>query len=277
MVYDNTCKYLAERYARDYATWVFKKVPESVEVMKTELSIEPIRADSVTFLRTEERILHLEFEVDPKEEPPVPLRMLDYWLRLYRRDRLPISQAVILLKETAAAKALVDFFQQENTYHRYQFIRMWEQDPATFLQNPALLPLASLCRTDTPDRLLDRVAEEVGKIDRRGQREEISACSQIIAGLRFEKPFIQQLFREDIMRESVIYQDILQKGVQQGLQQGQQQALVSSILDALSLRFDSVPPSVAPQLSELGADRLQSLNRQAWTCQTLDEFIAQLG
>lgn len=33
--------------------------PRKIEVLKTELSIEPIRADSVTFLQIENRILHL--------------------------------------------------------------------------------------------------------------------------------------------------------------------------------------------------------------------------
>ncbi|MTJ29250.1 hypothetical protein [Aphanizomenon flos-aquae] len=39
---------------------------------------------------------------------------------------------------------------------------------------------------------------------------------EILAGLRFEKNLIRQLLSEDIMQESVIYQDILQKGEQKG-------------------------------------------------------------
>ncbi|WP_180966228.1 hypothetical protein [Fischerella thermalis] len=35
----------------------------SVEVLKTQLSIEPIRTDSVTFLSTPGQILYLEFQV----------------------------------------------------------------------------------------------------------------------------------------------------------------------------------------------------------------------
>jgi len=35
--------------------------------------------------------------------------------------------------------------------------------------------------------------------------------AEILAGLGFVKGIIRQLFREDIMRESVIYQDILQQ------------------------------------------------------------------
>ena len=79
------------------------------------------------------------------------------------------------------------------------------------------------------------------------------------------------------MRESVIYQDILEQGIQQGLQQGQQQALKTSILDALDARFGSVPAEVAPKLEGLTPEQLQGLLRQAWTCAALDAFIRQLG
>ena len=285
MAYDNACKYLSEKYASQFATWILGQVPASVEVLKTELSIEPIRADYLTFLRTYERILHLEFEVDVEGDPPLPLRMLDYWVRLYRLYRMPITQTLILLKETTSAKRLKDRFRVEYTQHRYQIIRMWEQDPEPFLQNPALLPFASLCRSSAPEKLLSKVAESLAKIESSAERGQITACTNILAGLRFDKNLVNQLFREEIMRESATYQDILQKGVQQGLQQGVQQglqqgekqALRTSILDALEARFASVPPQVAPQLEGLAPQQLQMLLRQAWTCGTLDEFLSQLS
>ncbi|MDF0556054.1 hypothetical protein [Kamptonema sp. UHCC 0994] len=274
MSYDNACKYLSEKYPAEFATWILGQTPTSVEILKTELAIEPIRADYLTFLRTQERILHLEFEVNVAGETPLPLRMLDYWVRLYRRYRVPITQALVILKETSAANRLKDQFRVENTRHRYQIIRMWQQDPEPLLHNPALLPLAALCQTDTPERLLSKVGEELAKIEPSAERGQIAACSEILAGLRFEKSLIKQLFREDIMRESVIYQDI----IQQGVEKGQKQALKTSIFDALEVRFNSVPPEVNPKLEGEGLtpENLRALLRQAWTCTTLDEFISQL-
>jgi predicted transposase/invertase (TIGR01784 family) len=269
MSYDNACKYLSEKYPAQFATWILGKTPTSVEVLKTELSIEPIRADYVTFLRTQERILHLEFEVDVEGEPPLPLRMLDYWVRLYRRYRVPITQTLILLKESASARRLTDTFRVENTQHRYRIIRLWEETPESFLQNPALLPLASLCQTSSPDQLLGKVAEELGKIEGSVERGQIAACTEILAGLRFNKTLIKQLFREDIMRESVIYQDILQ--------QGQKQALKTSILEALETRFGAAPPELNFRLEALTPERLHGLLRLAWTCVTVNDFISQLA
>ncbi|MEH2293664.1 hypothetical protein [Nostoc sp.] len=37
-------------------------------------------------------------------------------------------------------------------------LRLWEQDSTIFLVNPALLPLASLMRTDPPQTLLAQQA-----------------------------------------------------------------------------------------------------------------------
>lgn len=281
MAYDNACKYLSEKYPVQFANWILGENYPIVKVLKTELSPEPIRADYLTFLQTQERILHIEFEVDGDGTPPVPLRMLDYWVRLHRRYNIPISQTVILLKETAASRKLKDTFRQENTRHRYQIIRMWEQDPKALLENPALLPLASLCYTADPEQLLAQVAQELTKIETSAERGQIAACTEILAGLRFDKNLIREFLREDIMRESVIYQDILQQGVQrgiqQGLQQGQKQSLKTSIVEALEIRFGVVSAEISQRLNQLTNEQLQGLHRQAIICGSLEEFISQLG
>lgn len=97
------------------------------------------------------------------------------------------------------------------------------EDPAQFLGNPALLPFASLARSNDPERLLSQVAEQVAKIEPVSERQNIATCAGILAGLRFEKRLLQQLFRSDIMRESVFYQSILEEGLQRGIQQGLEQ------------------------------------------------------
>ncbi|AFZ28975.1 hypothetical protein Glo7428_0374 [Gloeocapsa sp. PCC 7428] len=97
MSVDNLCKLLSEKYPAVFASWVLGTPQTEVKVLKTELSIEPIRADYVTFLQLQERILHLEFQTVLTSTPPLPLRMLDYWVRLYRLYRLPVTQVVVLL------------------------------------------------------------------------------------------------------------------------------------------------------------------------------------
>lgn len=181
MAFDNVCKILAEKYPRDFACWLLPNEPRKIEVIKTELSIEPIRADSVTFLQTENRILHLEFQTTEQSETPIPLRMLDYFVRLVRKYDVPITQVVIFLQETRNEIAFTEAYVNEMTTHRYRVIRMWEQDSVLFLENPALLPLAPLTQTDSPQRLLSQVAQSVAKISNRETKQNTAAYTEILA------------------------------------------------------------------------------------------------
>lgn len=117
---------------------------------------------------------------------------------------------------------------------------MWEQDPTPLLADNALLPLATLARTDSPRNLLEQVAAQVARIESAQQRQNLAASVEILAGLRFEQNLINQLFREDIMKESVIYQQILQEGVRQGQQLGRQEGEASLLIRQLERRFGTI-------------------------------------
>ena len=56
---------------------------------------------------------------------------------------------------------------------------------ALFLDNPALLPLAPLTRTNSSQSLLSQVAESVAKIEETQIKRDIAAYTEILAGLRF--------------------------------------------------------------------------------------------
>jgi len=251
MSFDNVCKLLAEKYPTDFVSWLLNQELGNVTVLKTELSIEPIRADFVTFLQTETQILHLEFQTTPESKPPIPLRMLDYYVRLTRLHQVPIIQVVIFLRETDDDSVFTSEYVSETTNHRYRVIRMWEQDSSLFLNNPALLPLAPLTRTNSPEDLLSRVAENIAKIEDTETQKEITACTEILAGLRFEKDLIYQLLREDIMQESVIYQDILQKGERRGERRG--------IIRQLKHRFGEIDEVLIDKIKHLKIKQLDDL------------------
>ena len=210
---DNLCKLLTEKYPDQLASWILGTPQSGVEVLKTELSIEPIRADAVIFLQLPGRILHLEFQTRLASTPPLPLRMLDYWVRLYRLYRLPITQVVVLLLPPTPETIIETAFVVETTRHEYRVIRLWEENPEQLLNDPALLPFAPLAASSQAENLLQQVAGRVSQLES-SQRQEVSAYTEILAGLKFKQDLIKRLFREDIMQESVIYQDILQKGLQ---------------------------------------------------------------
>ncbi len=263
MSYDNTCKYLAEHYPAEFASWLLSINTSDIQVLKTELNLEPIRADSVIFLQISSQILHLEFQTTPKSTPPLDFRMLDYYTRLKREYWCDIEQVLIFLQATSSEIVLNTQYVDKKTRHEYRVIRLWEEDPTPLLANPALLPLATLARTDSPADLLEQVAASVDMIEETGERQNISACVQVLAGLRFEKNLIKQLFREEIMQESVIYQDILQKGLQQGLQQGKEQGkkqeALQLIMRLLTRRFGAIEPEMQQQIRTLSITQLEEL------------------
>lgn len=258
MTYDNVLKYLAAEYPSSFIEWLLAVDDVEIQTLPTELGLAPIRADALYFLPQLQQIVHLEFQTVPTSTPALPLRMLDYWVRLYRQYEHPIEQVVIFLRPTNADAAYVEQFAVGSTIHRYRIVRLWEQDPATLLANPALLPLAVLARTDSPATLMQQVAARVDTIEEPQVQRNISACAQVLAGLKFEKDFIQQFLREELMRESVIYQEILQAGVQQGLQQGLQRE-VALVLRQLERRLGPLSPELRAQLQQLSISQLENL------------------
>ncbi|MCL6754889.1 DUF4351 domain-containing protein [Nostoc sp. CCCryo 231-06] len=264
MSYDNACKYLAEQYPAEFVRWLLGVEVQQIEVLKTELTLEPIRADSVTFLQAANQILHIEFQTLAKSNPALNFRMLDYSVRLKRQYRCPVVQVLIFLQETTNEMAFTEEYRDNTTIHQYQVVRLWEQDSTLFLVNPALLPLASLTRTDSPPTLLAQVAEQVATIPDREERQNIAGCVEILAGLRFDKDLVRQFLREDIMKESVIYQDIVQKEA------------FKLISRQLRRRFGDIDASLVEQVRNLSAEQLEELGEELLDFSKVADLVAWL-
>mgnify|MGYP000282309324 CR=1 FL=1 len=264
MAYDNTCKYLAEKFPAAFVRWLLPiDEPTDVQVLKTELIQEPIRADSLVFLQTDNQILHLEFETRPYSDPPIAFRMLDYYVRLKRQYSCSINQVVIFLQQTASEQFFVSEYTDANTRHGYRVLRLWEQDPASLLSVPGLLPLATLSQTNSPRTLLEQIATQIATIEEPTQQADLLACTQVLAGLRFEKDLIRQLFRKETMRGSVIYQEIREDGLlegrQLGLLEGRKDEALSLLTRQLTRRIGSIAPETREQIQTLSVEELEDL------------------
>jgi predicted transposase YdaD len=262
--YDNACKYLAEQYPADFVRWLLGVEAPQIEVLKTELTLEPIRADSVTFLQTANQILHIEFQTLPKSKTPLNFRMLDYSVRLKRQYKCPVTQVLIFLQETDNEVVFTEEYRDDTTIHKFEVVRLWEQDSKIFLDNPALLPLATLTRTDSPQTLLSQVAQKIATIPDREQQQNIAGCVEVLAGLRFEKDLVHQFLREDIMKESVIYQDIVQKEA------------FKMISRQIKKRFGDVNDSLMTQVRNLSADNLEDLGEALFDFSEVADLVAWL-
>ena len=219
-MYDNICKFIAENYKDDIATWLLGSPIKLTELSPTELSNDPIRADSLILLQSDQLVLHTEFQTDTDED--MPFRMLDYRVRVYRRfPQKEMRQVVIYLRKTSSDLVSENSIKLNNTYHQFEIIRLWEQPTEQFMTVPGLLPFAVLSQTKDPKMVLSQVGEAVAAITDQKIQGNIAAASAVLAGLVLKKDVIRKIFRSEIMRESVIYQEILEEGEAKGIAKGE--------------------------------------------------------
>jgi predicted transposase/invertase (TIGR01784 family) len=252
-MYDNTCKYLAENFSEDIASWLIGDRVSLTELKPTELNVDPIRADSIILLSNQDLILHLEFQTAADDE--MQFRMIDYRIRAYRKfPTKRMRQIVIYLKKTTSELVNQTTFEIENTLHRFEVIRLWEQPASIFLESPGLYPFASLAQTDKPELVLRSVASKIEAIGERKVQADLAATASVLAGLVLDKNQVKQILRRDIMRDSVIYQDILEEGLERGRQQ--ERALV---VRQLTKKLGNLAPKVQAQISDLSIERVEIL------------------
>ena len=284
---DTLCKRLAEEYPSHFAQWLFE-VQGKVKVEKTELSREPIRADSVIFSVDDGEALHVEFQTTIRSSVPLPLRLLDYAVALKRQNpKRRVRQAVVVLKATG--EEIPDRYEDEFTVHRYGVVKLWEVEPAVLLEHEGLLPLATLCRAESGERLLDQVATRINQVKDRGRRSETFSWSQVMAGLRYDKSLIMRTLKEsDMLEESVIYKDIFLKGKKQGIKEGIQEGIQEGIKEGvqqgearearkvatrqLERRFGKLPRTISRDIEALPVARLEALCDALLDFQSKDEL-----
>jgi predicted transposase/invertase (TIGR01784 family) len=274
-MFDPTCKFLAENFSADFAAWLLGKPITFTKLAPTELSLEPIRADSLILLDSDDLILQIEFQTEP--DPTMPFRMADYRLRLYRRfPHKQIRQIVIYLNPTRSELVYQTVFEIPGMRHEFEVIRLWEQPTEAFLEATGLLPLAVLSKTQDKAQTLRQVAAKVDAIPDMRVQSNVAASAGILAGLILEKGFINQVLRREIMQQSVIYQEILQEGEQKGRQEGEQSGALkeaqSLILRQLVRRYSDLSPTMKSQIQALSLTLLESLGEALLDFTSVDDL-----
>jgi predicted transposase/invertase (TIGR01784 family) len=254
---DNICKFLAENFSADFASWLLGEAIALTKIEPSELSVEPIRADSVIFLESTEIILHLEFQTEPNKN--IPFRMADYRLRLHRKfPNRQVHQVVIYLSPSQSNLVYETTFTLRELNHTFNVIRLWEQPTEIFQQYQGLLPFATLSKTSDRAETLRQVAKQIENITDKQLQSSVAASTAIISGIALDREIIQRLLRSDIMKESVIYQDILSEGMAEGKAKGKAEA-TNQI--ALNMLRSNVAPDLVAQFTGLALKQIQKLQK----------------
>jgi predicted transposase/invertase (TIGR01784 family) len=270
-MYDNTCKYLAENFPEDLSSWLLGVRISLVQMQPTELSVEPIRADSMILLTNHNLILHVEFQTVPDRE--MGFRMLDYRVRAHRKfPGKQMRQIVIYLTPTTSDLVSLTTFELESTRHEFEVIRLWEQPSSIFLESVGLYPFASLAQTDEPELVLREVAARIEEIPELKIQADISAMSYILAGLVLDRDRVGRIIRRDIMRESVTYQEILEEGEVKGETQGRFKEARGLVIRLLTRKLGNVSPTLLAKIEALPLERLELLGEDLLDFTSIDNL-----
>ena len=206
-MYDDACRFLAEHFSAHFASWLLGTSVTLTELKPSELSLDPIRADALILLQSDDDILHIEFQTIPRNS--IPFRMLDYRVRAYRKyPNKNMRQVVIYLKQTGSELVHQTSFTMERTRHEFEVVRLWEQPTLLFLEYEGLIPFAALGDTTDVEATLRQAAQRVDQVSDSMTKANLMAVSGILAGLRLEDEVIYRILRRDIMQESTVYRSI---------------------------------------------------------------------
>lgn len=130
------------------------------------------------------------------------------------------------------------------------------------MENENLLPFAVLAKADKKAKLLEEVAQKAKSIKEVKKRREILTQTNVLGGLRFSKQLLRQLLREDIRKESVTYQEIVEEDIEIGRRRALEEAKqreAGLILRQLKHRFWRIAPKSKAKIEQFSFTELENL------------------
>jgi predicted transposase/invertase (TIGR01784 family) len=100
--------------------------------------------------------------------------------------------------------------------------------------------------------VLSQVSRSLETISQKRVQSNLAAATSILAGLVLNRETIKKILRSDIMRESVIYQDILEEGKEEGKEEKARQI-------ALKMLSAGFPISEIARFTDLSPDAIEEL------------------
>ena len=218
-------------------------------------------------------VLHLEFQTSPDEN--MPLRMADYYLRLYRRfPQQEIEQVVIYLRPTTSELVAQTELITAKMNHRFRVIRLWEQPLEVFMTAPGLLPYAVLSQATNKEEVLRQVVTQIQAVGDRRQQNNLIAATGILAGLQLSQAVINRLIRSEVMRESVIYTQIYQEGEVSGEQRGRKEEATALVIRLLTRKLGDIAPVLISQIDNLPVEAVEFLGEALLDFQSISDLEA---
>jgi predicted transposase YdaD len=134
-----------------------------------------------------------------------------------------------------------------------------------------MIPWVPLSRIDGPaEPVLRRCRERIDALAQPGEKQNLLAVTQVLAGLRYNDPGVAELFGgRQTMIESPVIQELVEEVEQKAMQKGKH----DDILLFLESRFGLVPQEVGDAVRRVSEEaRLRSLIQLAARCADIEAF-----
>ena len=260
--YDNTLKYLSDQLPHHYVDLVFEECKGDIALLDRELPSTKRESDCLIKVsdttKHTEFILHLEFQ--SSYDANMPHRMLSYYARILDKYKLPVYPVVICLYPNRPGLDIPDSYvssinNKDILTFKFDVLKIWEIEANRIIDSNLyglfpILPLVNHGKTDDKDHLAE-CFDLVKNLDIEDDtlKADIYLSTGILAGLRYSKKTIKNLMKVELLKESVIYQDILNKGRNEGRNEGRKEGMEKgmeeSIIRILSKRFGNISPGLA--------------------------------
>ena len=271
---------------------------EFIEHVDSNLTTVEVRHMDVlikVLLEEQTVLVHCEIQTDDSQYPNMVRRNVGYLGRCYERYGLPIYSFVLYLRSTAGYRDPGGYFQNIPGHRfivEYQVIRLSEIDGQSILEaeQPGLMPFTPLMRPPagmTAVEWTTHCAEVMQALPvDTATRNNLMVELWVMSGLAHDRQDLLTLIPEDIVKESSVYQMIIERGVERGVERGIQEGkqlgakefAIERILNLLNRRFNvSIAPTLTPSLEAI--DNLQHLSQlmdEATEAEHLENFIQTL-
>ncbi len=275
--FDNVMKRLIGTYGEQFTQWLD---PEAafMQSLNIELKSQHIYADALLQVNKRKKpgIFHLE--VQTEKDPEMGVRLLEYNVLASRQyDHIPVSSYVIYLrdvKDVPVPPYIRRFPDEEGEeIHRFYYtsIELAVIPAEVILQSGlmGLLPFVTLTKGGKKPKIVKTM------IDRLAERKafDLLMMAQVLGGLVFEEESEQEAFKrrfrmfQNVLQESWVYQEILEKGREE-----ERQRQLQTLMSFLQTRFPEVMTLAEQQTKSIKEPEvLQTVITKMFTAQTVED------
>jgi hypothetical protein len=259
-----------------------------IDVVDADLSTVSAEADWV--YRIGGRLVHLiHVEMQSRRDARLPRRLWRYNALLDLKFDLRVRSIALLLRPEADSKDLIGVLDlrlpdddRVVTFH-YKVIRAWEQPVEPLLVGPlATLPMAPLA--DVPlgevPRVLERIDSRLAAEAPPPEAGIMMLSALTLAGMRLDpdlvKAFGRRLRTMNILKDSSLYQVLLEEGKELGERQGELKGIRKILYRQGRIRFGRLPKAARAAIEAIDDPRrLEDLGERVLTAASWDDLLAK--